>query len=73
MPEAVQGVAALCPILDFEDQWHYLSGLPKDNPMRGMLEAAAVQYLGNTPEQIPELAQRAGADSMQGKAVKTWL
>lgn len=61
MPEAVQGVAALCPILDFEDQWHYLSGLPKDNPMRGMLEAAAVQYLGNTPEQIPELAQRAGA------------
>ena len=60
-PEAVQGVAALCPILDFEDQWRYLNGLPGDEPMRGMLEGAAVQYLGGTPEQMPELARSAGA------------
>lgn len=60
-PEAVQGVAALCPILDFEDQWRYLNGLPGGDPMRGMLEGAAVQYLGGTPEQMPELARSAGA------------
>lgn len=59
--DQVRGVAALCPLLDFEDQWVYLEKAPLDEATRAMMKAAAVQYLGAAPSEAAELARRAGA------------
>lgn len=59
--EAVAGVAALCPLLDFENQWAFMEKLDLDAATLEMLRQSAVQYLGTTPEADAALARRASA------------
>ena len=60
-PEAVAGVAALCPLLDFENQWAYVQAMEGEAAVREMFLASAVQYLGAAPSEDAPLARRAGA------------
>ena len=60
-PEAVAGVAALCPLLDFENYWAYVRELDLPAGMLEELKKAAAWYLGTEPEADPALARRAGA------------
>ena len=61
--ESVRGVAALCPLLDLNQQWEYLTSLDKADPIRPLLEEAAVQYLGDTPARLARQATQASADT----------
>lgn len=57
--QGVCGVAALCPLLDFEAQWHYLRTMTPAIPEREILCNAMIDYLGASPEQDRQTALRA--------------